>query len=73
MVDVMYVEEANKAEMIDESQFPDVEVTGTTIAEVPVGAKRILDAVLAQTIIQYEDGLTRHLSKDHILTKTMSG
>ncbi|VXA96345.1 conserved hypothetical protein [Exiguobacterium sp. 8H] len=72
-VDVMDVEEIEKERVIDESQFPDVEVTGTTIVEVPEGTKQISDAVVVQTTLQYEDGSTRYLSKDHILTETMVG
>ena len=45
-VDVMDVEEIEKERVIDESQFPDVEVTGTTIVEVPEGTKQISDAVV---------------------------
>ncbi|WP_214813702.1 hypothetical protein [Exiguobacterium sp. s196] len=67
------VEEVEQEGVIDESQFPDVDVTGTTIAEVQPGTERVSDAVVEQITLQYEDGSTRHLSKDHIITEAMVG
>ncbi|WP_214794349.1 MULTISPECIES: hypothetical protein [unclassified Exiguobacterium] len=72
-VETIDVEKVEKVEVTDESQFPDVAVTGTMIAEVPSGTERVSDVVLAQITLQYEDGSTRQLSKDHILTETMVG
>ncbi|WP_337873594.1 hypothetical protein [Exiguobacterium sp.] len=72
-VETVEVKKVEQVEGIDESQFPDAEVTGTMIAEVPPGTEKVSDAVVAQITLQYEDGSTKQLSKDHILTETMVG